>query len=62
MVKDEATGPGLGFTLVVVQELEDPSANVHRLAHDDAVTHTLDGIAMPMVCRIKQVISSPFKL
>lgn len=62
MVKDEVATSGFTVSLVAVEEFEHACADVHGLPHDDAVTHTLDGVALAMVGCIKQVVCCLLKL
>lgn len=62
VVKDKVAASGFNVSLVAVEELEHACANVHGLSHNDAVTHTLDGVALAMVGCIKQVVSCLLKL
>ena len=62
VIKNKLPWGGSGVAVVVVDKFKHPSADVHRFAHDDAVTHALNGVTLAVVGCVKQVVRGLLKL
>lgn len=61
-VEDRLPGHQLGLWRVPVQQLQHAGAHAGRHAQDDALRHALDGVALPVVRRVEQVVRGLLEL